>query len=208
MIYRKSNKPLAVVSFDSQTFFMLTEFLKLETNESVVRIEAEDFLKFPSDQYQYINLVVKDFELRKKISQKLDECNLQRWTFVSDDIRQSSITVDRRKKLTIGDGCFIYPGVWAYSGSIGNDVIIHSMVKIAENVSIGNGCFFSGGITIAGNCSIGEWCYLGNNLFFIDNVSICDNVRLLPGTNLRKSINQPGTYYNPHTYKIESVGFL
>ena len=96
----------------------------------------------------------------------------------------------------------LFPGVWIYTGSIGNDVIMHASVKMAENVHVGNGCFFSGSITIAGGCTIGDWCFLGNNLFFIDGVQVCNNVKLLPGTNLRKSITQPGTYYNPHTYKI------
>jgi UDP-3-O-[3-hydroxymyristoyl] glucosamine N-acyltransferase len=99
----------------------------------------------------------------------------------------------------------LFPGVWAYTGSIGNDVIVHAFVKLAENVRIGNGCFISGSVTIAGGCIIGDWCFLGNNLFFIDQVSICDNVKLLPGTNLRKSITEPGTYYNPHTYKVEKI---
>jgi UDP-3-O-[3-hydroxymyristoyl] glucosamine N-acyltransferase len=153
-------------------------------------------------------LVVKDFELRKKISKILDVNNIERWTFVGkiiedpDEIKHS---LKENKKVTIGKGCFIYPAVWLYSANIGNDVIIHSMVKIAEDVEIGNGTFISGDITIAGSCKIGAWCFIGNNIFFIDHVEICDGVKLLPGTNIRKSITSPGTYYNPYTYKIEKI---
>jgi UDP-3-O-[3-hydroxymyristoyl] glucosamine N-acyltransferase len=206
MIYRSSDKPLAVVSYDTATFSMLTAFMSTDSTESVTRIDPEDFLKSPSNQYQYINIVVKDFDLRKQISKTLDQHNLGRWTFIAEDpALVNQVVVNKNKKLSVGQGCVIYPGVWAYSGTIGNDVLIHSGVKLAENVSIGNGCYLSGATTIAGNCKIGDWCFLGNNLFFIDNVSVCDNVKLLPGTNLRKSITQPGTYYNPHTYKIEKI---
>jgi NDP-sugar pyrophosphorylase family protein len=205
VIYRDSIKPLAAISYDTQTFFLLTQFLAQESTDTLIRIDPDDFVKNPSDDYQYMNLVVKDFDLRKKISQILDDHNLDRWTLIGADSRQSAHTLQRSKKLSIGRGCLIYPGVWAYSGSIGNDVIIHSMVRIAENVTIGNGSFLSGSLTIAGSCNIGNWCFIGNNLFFIDNISVCDNVKLLPGTNLRKSIKKPGTYYNPYTYKIESI---
>jgi carbonic anhydrase/acetyltransferase-like protein (isoleucine patch superfamily) len=204
MIYRNSDKSLAVISYETATFFALTKFLAIETTESLTRISPEDFLNSASNQYQYINLVVKDFDLRKKISETLDQHNLERWTLVVEDPAVFS-KVAANKNLSIGQGCLIYPGVWVYSGTIGKDVIIHGMVKLAENISVGNGCFFSGSITIAGGCAIGDWCFLGNNLFFIDGIQVCDNVRLLPGTNLRKNITRPGTYYNPNTYRVEKI---
>ena len=205
MIYRNSDKPLAAISYDTTTFCMLSEFLAKESSEPLERILPEDFLKNLDDRYQYINLVVKNFDLRKQVSAALDKENLERWSLVVNDQANSSYSFTRNKNLSIGQGCLIYPAVWAYSGKIGNDVIIHSMVNLAENVYVGNGCFFSGSITFAGGCTIGDWCFLGNNLFFIDNVHVCANVKLLPGTNLRKSITQPGTYYNPNAYKVEKI---
>lgn len=205
MIYRNSAKPLAAISYDTVTFCMLSEFLAKESSEPLERILPEDFLKNRNNQYQYINLVVKDFDLRKQVSAALDHQNLERWSLVVNDQANSSYSFTRNKNLSIGQGCLIYPAVWAYSGQIGNDVIIHSMVNLAENVQVGNGCFFSGSITVAGGCTIGDWCFLGNNLFVMDGVHVCDNVKLLPGTNIRKSITQPGTYYNPNTCKVEKI---
>jgi hypothetical protein len=206
MIYRSSDKPLAVVSYDTLTFSMLKAFLATESNEPVARVSPEDFLNSPSDQYQYINLVVKDFDLRKQISYTLDQHQLKRWTFIVEDpALLNQVVASKNKNLSIGQGCLIYPGVWAYSGSIGNDVVIHSMVKLAENVSIGNGCYLSGSITIAGNCKIDDWCYLGNNVFVIDHVNICSDVRLLPGMGIRKNINNSGTYYNPNVFEIKKL---
>jgi acetyltransferase-like isoleucine patch superfamily enzyme len=197
-----NSKPLAVVSYDTQTYGQLKKFVEAEENCILTRINPLDFLKNPDSKYQYINLVVKDFEQRKQISAILDQHNLDRFTYIGLELRTSHFHLDT---VSVGKGCMIFPGVWMYSGSIGNDVIIHAMVKLAEGVHVGNGCFLSGSITLAGGCSVGDWCFLGNNLFFIDGVKICDNVKLLPGTNLRKSISAPGTYYNPNTYKVESI---
>lgn len=198
----KNDKPLAAISYDTQTYGQLRKFILADENIDLSRVDPNDFLKNPSPDFQYINLVVKDFDQRKKVSAALDQHNLDRFTYIGEDSTASRF---RANNVTVGQGCMMFPGVWIYSGTIGNDVIMHSLVKMAENVQIGNGCFFSGSITIAGNCKIGNWCFLGNNLFFIDHVSVCDNVKLLPGTNLRKSISEPGTYYNPYTYKVEKI---
>jgi UDP-3-O-[3-hydroxymyristoyl] glucosamine N-acyltransferase len=202
MLIRHNSKPLAAISYNTQTYGQLCKFIKADEGEELVRIDPNDFLQNPSDEFQYINLVVKDFDQRKQISAVLDQMNLDRFTYIGEDSIASRFRVT---DITVGQGCMLFPGVWMYTGSIGNDVIMHGLVKMAENVQVGNGCFFSGSITIAGGCTIGDWCFLGNNLFFIDNVSVCDNVKLLPGTNLRKNITQPGTYYNPYTYKIEKI---
>jgi UDP-3-O-[3-hydroxymyristoyl] glucosamine N-acyltransferase len=198
----KNDKPLMAVSYDTQTYGQLRKFIQLETGIELARVDPNDFLKNANPAYQYINLVVKDFDQRKEVSAKLDQENLDRFTYIGEDTTASRF---HGTSTTVGKGCMLFPGVWMYSGSIGNDVIMHALVKMAENVHVGNGCFFSGSITIAGGCTIGDWCFLGNNLFFIDGVQVCDNVKLLPGTNLRKNITAEGTYYNPNTYKVEKI---
>jgi len=198
----KNHKPLAAISYDTQTYAQLRKFIQADEGADLIRIDPNDFLQNPNNDFQYMNLVIKDFEQRKQVSSALDQFDLDRFTYIGEDAAVSRLQLNN---FSVGPGCLLFPGVWMYSGTIGKDVVIHSMVKIAENVSIGNGCFLSGSITIAGNCKIGDWCYLGNNLFFIDHIEVCDNVRLLPGTNLRKSIKNPGTYYNPNMFKVESV---
>jgi acetyltransferase-like isoleucine patch superfamily enzyme len=198
----KNDKPLAAISYDTRTFGQLGKFVQADGTNEITRIEPSDFLKNPTSDFQYINLVIKDFDQRKQISAVLDQHNLDRFTYIGHDSTDSLFHVSN---ITVGKGCMIFPWVRAYSGNIGNDVVVHSMTVLAEDVQIGNGSFVSGGVTIAGGCKIGNWCFLGNNLFFMDNVSICDNVKLIPGTNIRKSITEPGTYYNPYTYKIEKI---
>ena len=198
----KNHKPLMAISYDTQTYGQLRKFIQLESGLGLARVDPADFLKNPDPAYQYINLVVKDFDQRKQVSALLDQHNLDRFTYIGEDTITSRFHVD---DIKVGKGCMLFPGIWMYTGSIGNDVIMHAMVKMAENVHVGNGCFFSGSITIAGGCTIGDWCFLGNNLFFIDGVHVCSDVKLLPGTNLRKNITEPGTYYNPNTYKVEKI---
>lgn len=198
----KNDKPLMAISYDTQTYGQLRKFIIEEANIDLARVDPADFLKDPSSDYQYINLVVKDFDQRKQVSALLDQCQLDRFTYIGEDSTANRFKMNETK---VGKGCMLFPGIWMYNGSIGNDVIMHSLVRMAENVQVGNGCFFSGSITIAGGCTIGDWCFLGNNLFFIDGIQVCDNVKLLPGTNLRKSITEPGTYYNPYTYKMEKI---
>lgn len=198
----KNEKPLAAISYDTLTFNVLKKLILAESNIELARVDPTEFLQNPTTTYQYINLVVKDFEQRKKVSNILDSCALDRFTYIAED---SISTQFKSTDIKIGAGCMVFPSVWAYNAEIGNDVIIHSGVRLAENTKIGNGSFLSGSITIAGSCTIGSWCFIGNNLFFIDGISICNDVKLLPGTNLRKSISKPGTYYNPNTYRTEEI---
>lgn len=198
----KNNKPLMAISYDTHTYVQLKKFIQTAENIDLARIEPENFIQDPDPTYQYINLVVKDFDQRKQVSTVLDQKNLDRFTYIGEPATANRFL---NQEIKVGQGCMLFPGVWMYSGAIGNDVIMHSFIRMAENVQIGHGSFLSGSITIAGSCSVGNWCFLGNNLFFIDHVSICDNVKLLPGTNLRKSITESGTYYNPNTYKVEKI---
>jgi UDP-3-O-[3-hydroxymyristoyl] glucosamine N-acyltransferase len=197
-----NSKPLAAVSYDTNTYGQLKKFINDESQIDLARVDPNEFLINPDPKYQYINLVVKDFEQRKQISAVLDHNKLDRFTYIGED---SVATRFHARDIKVGQGCMLFPAVWVYTGVIGNDVIMHGLVKMAENVQVGHGCFFSGSITIAGGCTIGNWCFLGNNLFFIDGIQVCDNVKLLPGTNLRKNITEPGTYYNPYTYKMEKI---
>lgn len=196
-----NNKPLAAISYDTQAYGLVKQFTMAD-GVDVVKISPEEFAASPSTDFQYVNLVVKDWDERARISAKLDQLNLDRWSYIGEPYTAQML---KEGKISVGSGSVIFPMTFAYSGAIGQDAIIHSMVKIAENVSIGNGCYISGGVTIAGSCKIGNRCYLGNNLFIIDHINLCNDVRLLPGTNVRKNITKAGTYYNPNTFKIESI---
>lgn len=201
----KNHKPLCAISYDTITYQLLKQFLVAEEPDlALLRIEPSQFKVDLSDEFQYINLVLKDFEEREIISKLLDLNNLDRFSYIAKTYTHPML-IGQGAKVEVGGGCLLYPGVWGYSGRIGNDVIIHSTTRLAENFSIGNGCFLSGNIAIAGDCEIGDFCYLGTNVMLIDHIKICDHVKLLPGVSVRKSITHSGTYYNPYTFELKKI---
>ena len=205
----KNHKPLCAISYDTATYGMLEQLLVVTEDSNIVlhRIEPDQFKAELSDEFQYINLVIKDFQEREAVSKLLDENGLDRFTYISTPYTHPWL-IGQGPKIKIGAGCLVYPHVMGYSGQIGNDVIIHSTTRLAENFIIGNGCFLSGNIVIAGDCDIGDFCYLGPNVLLIDHIKICDRVKLLPGVAVRKSIDQPGIYYNPHTFELKKIDIL
>jgi acetyltransferase-like isoleucine patch superfamily enzyme len=201
----KNDKPLVAISYNTATFFLLSNYIKQETSLEIERIEPVDFFKNPSDDFQYINLVTLDLAERKKIVDVFKKNCLDRFTYVHDEFfrwKFSDINVVN-KGSTVGQGCFIYPGVWAYLAQIGDDCIIHSFARMAENVRIGNNVFLSGSVTIAGGSEIGDNCFISTNTLIMDHVKITNDVHLLPGMTIKKSINKPGKYYNPNVFEIK-----
>lgn len=195
----KNDKPLAAISYDTRTYAMLCELVSRDDPDiAVLRIDPNDFEKSPDPTYQYVNLVNKDWEQRKRISKILDEKQLDRFSYISQDIASHNNT-------TFGNGCVIFAGLGTYYGTIGNDVMMHGRVSLAEGVSVGNGCFFSGLVTVAGDSHIGDFCYIGTSVVILDHVKICSDVKLLPGTSVKKDITEPGKYYNPFFYRIEKM---
>lgn len=205
MIIKNNDKPLCAISYDTKTFIILNNFIKEETGVELHRIDPKEFIAAPTNDYQYINLVIKDFEERKQVSNILDTLNLDRFTYINTDFARHTKLNVALNSISIGLGCMLYPGVWLYSGKIGQDVIMHSWTKLAENVEIGDGCFLSGDVTIAGDCKIGNFCYIGTDVLFFDHVNIPDNTKLLPGLIVRKTIKESGTYFNPYMYKLEKL---
>ena len=197
----KNDKPLMAISYDTRTFLMLKRFMHdSEPDLELLRIDPKEFILTSSNEFQYINLITKDFDERKLISKLLDDRSHDRFSYI--DTEYKAVKHEHSK---FGPGCFIYPGVMTYFADFGKDVMVHGRCNFAEGVTVGDGCFFSGTVTVAGDSSIGSFCNISTNVLIMDHVSICDNVRILPATNVRKSITKPGTYYNPYAYKVEEI---
>ena len=192
MLY-KNNKPCAVISYDSVTSQDLRFYLKKE-NIELMRIDPMEFLQNPTDEYQYINLVVNDMDLREAITNELDKNNLDRFSFV-----HPSAVVD----VNIGPtGTVIYPNVTVYpNAKIDNDVIIHANTLIAHTCEIGKGTYVSGSVTIGGGTKIGDYCSIGISTTMVDKLRISSHVKIGPSTLIRKNIINPGTYASPKIIK-------
>lgn len=195
----KNEKPLCAISYDTKTFTMLTRLVNKDDKSLVIkRIEPKEFIKEHSNEYQYINLVIKDVDERKLISSVLDANNCDRFSYINTNLSVHEFT-------KFGPGCFVYPGVMTYEATIGKDNILHGRVSLAEDVVIGNGCFFSGVVSIAGSTTIGDYCFISTSVTVMDNLKIANDVRLLPGMVIKKSIQEPGTYYNPSVFEIKKL---
>lgn len=182
------SKNLVAVSFDTVTYHDLQCFVNEQGEYTLTRIDPKEFLTTKhSVDVSYINLVVKDFKLRKQITQYLDNNNLDRFSLVHDQCYATS--------ADIALGCMIYPLVSIYPRTIlQRDVIVHSLTLIAHQCQIGAGAFISGGITIAGNTSIGEFTQIGIDATLYDQLSIPADTVIGASTVVRKNISTSGTY--------------
>lgn len=183
-----SNKNLFAISFDTATYGVLSHFVAEHDGYNLQRIDPLDFLSqqdFPDGSF--VNLVTKDFELRKKISFFMDSNDLSRFTLIHD----SSYTNPR----DIGPGCIIYPLSSIYPTAIlHKDVIVHSNSLIAQLCQIGTGSFVSTNVTIGGSSIIGDYCQLNLSSIIFDKISIVSDTTIGAGSLIRKSIFVPGTY--------------
>lgn len=198
----KNSKPLAAISYETVTFKMLCDYIHSEDPSlSVIRINPSDFISSSSQDYQYINLITKDFVERKLVSSLLDERNHDRFSFLHNSPHGGTTY----NNCSIGPGSFIYQGSGWYNLTMGKDCIMHGACAFAENVSMGNGNFLSGFVIAGGNVKIGNFCFISTNVLIMDNVTICDDVTLGPRSTIRKNITSPGVYVNPYALKIKKI---
>lgn len=200
MITRNLQKPLAAISFDTATYKQLKHLIEVESpGLGLALVSPAQFLKDLSNDYQYVNLITKDFALRKQISQALDAADLERFTYVDDFFKSPG------QVSTVGTGSVLFQAVFCYSATFGKDCLVHGRTAFGENVMVGQGSFFSGGVTVAGHARIGDFCFVSTNVAVMDHVTVASDVRLLPGLIVKKDIIESGVYYNPYAFKINKL---
>jgi UDP-3-O-[3-hydroxymyristoyl] glucosamine N-acyltransferase len=166
---------------------------------TLCRIDPLEFLSteiFPDGCF--INLVIKDTSIRKKVSFCLDKNLLSRFTL----IHHTSYADPK----SVGNGCMIYPLSSIYPTSkLKKDVILHSNCLIAEQCQIGTGVFISGGVTIGGSTIIGDYCQINIGSALYDKIQIVEDVVIGAGSVIRKSVLLPGTYSGLINNKIKKI---
>jgi len=176
------------ISFDTAIFNDLKQYLKSDEIE-LKNIDPTEFLnttQFSSDD-TFINLVTKDFDLRKQISDHMSKSKCERLSFV-----HKTACVDG---AIINDGCFVYPNVTVYpNATVEQDVIIQANSRISHNVRIQRGVFIGGLVNISGSSTIGKFVKLYPSCNITDKISVADYVTIGTGTTLRKNITESGTY--------------
>jgi UDP-3-O-[3-hydroxymyristoyl] glucosamine N-acyltransferase len=190
MLYYDSSKSITAVSFDTSCFNDLNYCIKQEHPElTLYAINPEEFINAPPDNTtQYINLVIRDLNLRQQVSEYLDQHNLDRFTFVHP---LSTVWTD----IGSQNGSYIGPSVIIQTKVVlENDLFIHALTGIGHKCSIGTGTIICGHTLIGGTTKIGRHCLLNSRSTIYDAVSIVNNTIIGAESTVRKSITDPGVY--------------
>jgi UDP-3-O-[3-hydroxymyristoyl] glucosamine N-acyltransferase len=105
--------------------------------------------------------------------------------------------------VVIGESVEIGPYSTIHRASLGSTVVgaynhIGSYVNIGHNVRTGKYCAFTPYVCIGGSTVIGDNVLVGMHTVIRDNVRICGDVKIGMGSNVVKTIDEPGVYYgNP-----------
>ncbi|MDX1902479.1 MAG: UDP-3-O-(3-hydroxymyristoyl)glucosamine N-acyltransferase [Gammaproteobacteria bacterium] len=95
--------------------------------------------------------------------------------------------------VELGSNCSVDRG--AIDDTIlGRGVRIDNLVQIGHNVQIGEHTAIAGCVGISGSTVIGSNCMIGGQAGFAGHITIADNVVITGGTEVTKSIQQPGIY--------------
>ncbi|MGC6536275.1 MAG: UDP-3-O-(3-hydroxymyristoyl)glucosamine N-acyltransferase [Candidatus Puniceispirillaceae bacterium] len=101
--------------------------------------------------------------------------------------------VEIADNVTIGSQTVIDRGVLGNT-TIGRDVMIDNHVHIAHNVTIGDKTIILAQVGIAGSSNIGCNAIIGGQVGIKDHVEIADNVMVLSGSKVTKSLEKAGAY--------------
>ena len=95
--------------------------------------------------------------------------------------------------VEIGSNCAIDRGSLNFT-EIKNGVKIDNLVHIAHNVEIGENTAIAGQSGVAGSVKIGKNCQIAGKVGIVGWLEITDNVTVMAGTLVTKSLKQPGVY--------------
>jgi len=84
-------------------------------------------------------------------------------------------------------------------GAIGNTLIaqgvkLDNLIQVGHNVRIGKNTAIAGCVGISGSATIGDNCLVGGQSGFAGHITVADNVVITGGTEVSKSIHEPGVY--------------
>lgn len=101
--------------------------------------------------------------------------------------------------LVVGDDVEIGSNTTVDCGAIEDTIIedgvrVDNLCQIAHNVHIGAHTAIAASVAVAGSAKIGKRCLIGGTSGVIGHISICDDVVVLGGSSVTKSIVNPGAF--------------
>jgi UDP-3-O-[3-hydroxymyristoyl] glucosamine N-acyltransferase len=102
-------------------------------------------------------------------------------------------------RVLIGDDVEIGAGTTIDRGALGDTVIedgvkLDNQIQVGHNVKIGAHSALAGCVGIAGSAVIGRRCTVGGGAIILGHLALTDDVNVLAGTLVTKSISNAGTY--------------
>ncbi|PKO84061.1 MAG: UDP-3-O-(3-hydroxymyristoyl)glucosamine N-acyltransferase [Betaproteobacteria bacterium HGW-Betaproteobacteria-11] len=102
-------------------------------------------------------------------------------------------------RVLIGDDVEIGANTTIDRGALGDTVIgegvkLDNQIQVAHNVKIGPHTAIAGCVGIAGSAVIGAHCTIGGAAVILGHLALADEVNVLAGTLVAKSITRAGTY--------------
>jgi UDP-3-O-[3-hydroxymyristoyl] glucosamine N-acyltransferase len=109
------------------------------------------------------------------------------------------VKVPQLGRVLIGDDVEIGAGTTIDRGAMGDTVIadgvkLDNQIQVGHNVRIGQHTAMAGCVGIAGSATIGARCTVGGGAVILGHLHIADDVNILAGTLVTKSIPRAGDY--------------
>ncbi|OFY38955.1 MAG: acetyltransferase [Bacteroidetes bacterium GWF2_40_14] len=86
--------------------------------------------------------------------------------------------------------------------TVGKGCIINTKALIEHEAFIGNFCHISTAAIVNGQANISESCFIGSNTVIANNTNVTANTVIAAGSQVLKSIENPGTYIGQPLRKI------
>lgn len=199
LFYGHEPEELVLVSYPTIWIRDMMTYMTLEPYKITV-VTPEEL--YASDQSRWKNsmfgnIVWRDFNQRKQVSNFLKENNLPKFS----SIRPTAMTYD----AVIEPGCAISDYCLVGIGStLGEDSFMLPYAGIAHNAQVGQSVYVGGRATFGGSVNIGDYCYFGMCSVVVDNVSIASGSFIGASTTVAKNLDEPGMYFGPTARKISS----
>lgn len=186
-----------IIGYPQATIVKDWQEMLTDAGKSTMVLHPDDLFahQFESDQSFLIG-VFRDFNLRRRIGDYLDQHDLPRDRFVH-------VSAVVHTSADIQEGTVIDQFVTVLSGAtIGRDCYLAAYSMIAHNTMIGHDCFLQPGAMIAGSTRVGNCCVFGIRSTTLTKLDIGDNIILGPSSMLKNSTHQPGTYLGSLARKV------
>lgn len=107
------------------------------------------------------------------------------------------------KRAVIGRGTIVMHNCMVNTEAVvGENNILNTSSLIEHEVVIGNNCHISTKAILNGQVEVGSACFVGSGTVVGNNIRIADNVVIAAGSQVLKSIDNPGTYIGNPLRKI------